>query len=94
TDRADCSYRQPEHPCEQDHAPTEHPDDAGENEVGIVEVERPCESEDGELAQDEPRAANREEACEFTASRNAPACVLSPLRSTRSAAQSRLGGTR
>ena len=46
---------------QQDHAPAQHPDHAGEHEVREVQVERPEEANQRQLQDDEQRAAPDEE---------------------------------
>ena len=59
-DCADGPRRQPDQPREQDHAPAEHPDDAGEDELRVVDAERPRRANHGELEQHEQEPARHE----------------------------------
>ena len=86
----DSPRRQPDEAREQDHAPAEHPDDAGENELRVVDAEGPGRADDGQLEGDEQRAAGHEIARErrvvspsWRPCRNA----LVPARKTKAGAQ-------
>jgi len=61
-DDRDRANPQPYQRRHQDHAPPNHPDDAGEQIVREVEVERPRHANDGELEQHQPHAPKEQEA--------------------------------
>ena len=59
-DRSDRPRRQPHQSREQDHAPAEHPDDAGEDELRVVDAERPRRANHGELEEHEQESARHQ----------------------------------
>ena len=71
-----------------DHAPADHPDDAGHLEVLKVEVKGPREAKKRELEQDEPETAQEEEPREVRCAVLAPVEeALVPAKNTNAGAQ-------